>query len=872
MKESANPPKWANRFLEWYCKPELLEDLQGAFYEYYHERITAGFYNKAKWMFILDVFMHFRPYTINIKSQNSNTMLLGHFKVSFRNIRKQKLSTILNTVGLGSGLACFILIFLWVNKELNYDTFHEKGDRIYRISNTFKSESESFSQAPSGPALGAQLDDIFSEIEESARVGHTSERVFVNNEYFFESGLRLVDHNFLRIFDFKLLAGNRNTALNDPQSIILTESLAKKYFGDKNPIGESLEIDGIELTVTGLMEVPPETSQIQFEALIPLMIVKQLWDFESIDEEWGGGSFLTYLLLSEGTDPDQLGHDITAFIGEKLALEGWAERGMSYEYFLQPLKSIHLNSNLRYDTPNGDMRIVLIFIAVAIVILLLACINYVNLATANAINRSKEVGIRKVIGAERRQLVLQYLVESFLIVSISVIIAISLVGLVLPSFQEITGYEHFELLTIRNLIYFLSLIVLLTIMAGLLPALLISKVAAIKVIKGNLKSGSQYSLLRKALVVTQFTATVVLLISILVMNDQIAFIENKDLGMKTDGVINIDFHGHDEVRDQVDVLRQRVSQLPQVNHASFAYNSYPVFGVSNSTTDVETGDGTMITSSIYTLRVDQDFSNALGLELIAGRFFSRDFPSDTTESIVINEACIQNFGWKDVEDAIGKKFGREPYLRKVIGVVRDFNIEGLYKKIEPVRILPVSNDYYYTSLIVNADLSNPKAVYDQLESVWKEIIPAVPFDASFMNEDLKNQYTIVYNFQSIFMVFSVISIVIGCLGLFGLATANTNRRIREVGIRKVLGASVYEILTMINKDFLYLIIISGIVASPVAYLLMEEWLDIFTYHVSFDWFFILYALLGALILTIITVSIKAYKTALANPAHVLKDE
>ena len=711
---------------------------------------------------------------------------------------------------------------------------------------------------------------IFSEIEESARVGHTSERVFVNDEYFFESELRLVDHNFLKIFDFNLLAGNRNTALSDPQSIILTESLAKKYFGDENPIGKSLEIDGIELTVTGLMENPPETSQIQFEALIPLMIVKQLWDYQTVNDNWGGGSFLTYLLLTEGTDPDALGLEITAFIGEKLS--EWAERGMFYEYFLQPLKSIHLNSNLRYDTPNGDMRIVLIFIAVAIVILLLACINYINLATANAINRSKEVGIRKVIGAERKQLVLQYLVESFLIVSISVIIGLGIVGLVLPSFQMITGYEQFELITLNNTIYLAGIILLLTFLAGLLPAFLISKVSAVKVIKGNLKSGSQYSMLRKGLVITQFTATVVLLISILVMNDQIAFIENKDLGMKTDGVININFHGHDDVRNQVEVLRQRVSQLPQVNHSSFVYNSYPVFGVSNSTTDVETGDGSIVTSSIYTLRVDQDFYDALGLELVEGRFFSRDFPSDTTKSIVVNEACIQNFGWKNAKDAIGKQFGSEPYLRKVIGVVRDFNIEGLYRKIEPLRILPVRNDYYYTSLIVNADLSDPRVVYNQLENVWKEIVPTVPFDATFMNDDLKNQYTIVYDFQTIFMVFSFISVVIGCLGLFGLATATTNRRIREVGIRKVLGASVYEILTMINKDFLYLIIISGIVASPVAYLLMEEWLDIFTYHVSFDWLFIGYALLGALILTIVTVSIKAYKTALANPAHVLKDE
>ncbi len=869
MKPIFSPPRWANRFLEWYCKPEMLEDLQGAFFEYYHERIEAGNYKKARWMFVLDVFAHFRPHTINLESQNSQTMLLTHFKVSIRNIRKQRLSSFLNTIGLGSGLACFILIFLWVNKEVNYDTLHEKGDRIYRISNTFKSDSETFSQAPSGPALGAQLDDVFSEVEESSRFLNISERVSVNNRYFFESGLALVDHNFLQIFDFNLIAGNRNSALSNPQSIILTESLAKKYFGDKNPIGESLKIDQIELTVTGLVQDPPETSQMRFNALIPTLIVKQLWNFPSVDERWGGGSFQTYLLVAEGVDPTKLGKDITAFIGEKLA--EWAERGMFYEYFLQPLQSIHLESNLRYDYQNGDIRIVMVFIAVAIVILLLACINYINLATANAINRSKEVGIRKVIGAERRQLVLQYLVESFLIVSIAVVIALGLVGLMLPSFQEVTGYEQFELLSLNNIIYLCGIMLVLTLLAGSLPAFLISKVSAIKVIKGNLKSGAQYSLLRKGLVITQFTATVALLISVLVMNDQMSFIEDKDLGMETDGVIHINFRGYDEVREQVNPLRQRLLQLSAVSGVSFVSNSYPVYGLSNSTTDVETGDGDMVTSSIYTLQVDPDFAETLGMKMVAGRFYSRDYKTDSAEAIVINEACIKNFGWKDANDAIGKKFGSEPYLRKVIGVVQDFNFEGLYNQIEPARILPVWNNRH-SSMLVKADLSEVRSLYTELEAIWEEMIPTVPFDATFMNEDLKQQYTIVYNFQSIFLVFSFISIVIGCLGLFGLATATTNRRIREVGIRKVLGASVYEILRMINKDFLYLIVIAGVVASPAAYLLMKEWLKIFTYHVSFDVLFIVYALAGALVLTIVTVSVKAYKTATTNPANVLKDE
>ncbi|MEQ9009285.1 MAG: ABC transporter permease, partial [Ekhidna sp.] len=492
MKKVSEPPKYASRFLSWYCRPELLEDLEGALLEYYHERVNAGNHRKARWMFWLDVLMHVRPHTVKINTQTSGLMLSNHVKVSVRNIRKHKLSTMLNTVGLASGLACFILIFLWINKELNYDTFHEKKDRIYRVPNTFKSESETFSQAISGSALGLQLDDHFSEIEASTRFYRTSERLQINNQYFFESGLGVVDNNFLEIFDFELISGNRKELLNDPQSIVLTKSLANKFFGNQNPLNKTITLGEIELQVTGILEDLPETSQLQFSALVPTQTFKRHWGWESMDTNWGGGSFYTYVLITEGTNPDELGQAITAFIGDKL--KDWAEHGMYYQYFLQPLTSIHLTSDLRYDFNNGNLQTVQVFIAAALVILLLACINYINLATANAISRSKEVGIRKVIGVRQKQLITQYLVESFLIIVLSVGLALLMVWAILPLYKQLTGYEHFQLVTLKNVSFLFGIVIALSLMAGSLPAYLISKVPPLRVIKGNLKSGMQFNM------------------------------------------------------------------------------------------------------------------------------------------------------------------------------------------------------------------------------------------------------------------------------------------------------------------------------------------------------------------------------------------
>ncbi len=871
MANKQQPPKWANRLLHWYCNPEMLEDLEGSLLEYYYERKERSGILRAKWFYWMDVLSHFRPHTWKKrKGLNSSIMLGNHIKVSYRSIRKNILNTSLNSIGLATGLASYILIMLWINQEMAFDQFHEKKDRIYRISNTFKSEAETFSQAPSGPALGAQLHKIFSEVENGVRFFSMSLQMKVGDEIFFERNVGVCDPSIFEIFTFPLIKGNAGTALDDPFSIVLTEQFAKKYYGNEDPIGKTLEIgDGAIMKVVAVMEDVPENSQLQFGSLISMETVKRIWDMEDFDESWGGGWFQTYLLLHDGVDIAQLEQDITAFIREKLA--SWAEQGMYYEYFLQPLTSIHLNSDLRYDYPNGSLQNVNIFRIVAFVVLLLACINYINITTANSVNRAREVGIRKVIGSSRKMIISQFLVESALIMLVSTVAAIGVAYLLLPTVRELTDYSGLKLFTAENIISTAIIIIITALVSGVFPAMVISGFKSMVVIRGSAGSSAKYGIFRKVLVIFQFTATVILLISMLVINDQMKFVRDQSLGMKTSQVMHINFREIQEVVRNAEILRNELLSLPEIEQVSFLNNSYPVNGLNNSGADVETSDGSFIRSSIYTLRVDPYFAETFGLELVAGRFFSEDFPADSTQSILVNEACVENFGWGSVENAIGKRFGREPNQRQVIGVVRNFNFEALHKKVEPVRILPTPKSRYST-LALKFNTRDPVKVISKIQSVWDSIIPAVPLDISMMSDDIKRQYTAEYNFRTVFTIFSILSIIIGCLGLLGLVTAALNQRIKELSIRKVLGASALQILALINRHFIRLIVISMILASPVAFVLMGNWLQNFSYHIEFSWLYILYVFLGTLFITVITISANAIKTALTNPAEVLKDE
>ncbi len=867
-----HPPRAFDKLLEWYCDERYLEEVQGALYEYYHDMHEKGQVRRAGWLFAINVMAHCRPYLWKkSKSRKLNFMLTNHLKISFRNLWKYKLNTALNTFGLTLGVTVFLLIALWIRHEQSYDAFHSKADRIYRISNTFTSETEQFSQAPSGPALGKRLPETFPNIEAGVRVGQSSAQIEIEGRTFFENNIFIVDPSFFDVFDFNVLKGNTSDPFDPLNSVVITASTAKKYFGDEDPIGKRIVADGEDhMIVSAVVEDAPANSQLQYSMLISMDLLKEMYGMPNMDDNWGGGWFHTYLLLQPGTDVDQLKEEINAHILPKL--EWFTERNMSYEYFLQPMASIHLHSALRYDfASNGSARNVFIFTAVAIIILLLACINYVNLSTASAINRAKEVGIKKVIGAPRRVLFFQHLTETMIVLFGAAGIALGLVFLLVPYFEDFLGYQLALPSQIQIILPAMGVAVVLGFLTGALPATVISAYRPLSVLKGAMKSGKSGRLLRRVLVVMQFTASIALILAIITVHQQMKHIVNKDLGMQVDEVLHISFRGVESVSERGDVLINGLKEHPAIKSVSFQSRGYPVNGLSNGMVMVEKEDGSRVSSSLYHMWVDEEFASTFGIEMVTGRFFSKEFPADSTRSVIVNESAVRDFGWASAEDALGKEMGDPPNARKVIGVVRDFHFEGLQKRIEPVRILPI-HDRHPGTLAIRADLQDPMEVLTHVEKVWQAVVPEVALDIRFMNDDIRRQYETEWMFRSLFLLLSTISIVIACLGLFGLASSSVAQRIKEVGIRKVLGASQMSLLRLLNKEFLILVSISLAVATPVAWLAMERWLENFQYRIGFEWYFVVIAGSLTLGLALLTASSKAYWASRTNPSNVLRSE
>lgn len=869
------PPRWADRFLEWYCAPEHLEDVQGALYEYFYERVAKGQVKKARKYYIMDVIAHFRPHLLRRKRNRNSlyniTMINNYLSISFRNLWKHKANSLLNILGLTMGLTSFLLIMIWVNHEKGFDGFHEKADRIFRISNSFTSETEKFSQAPSGPALGAQLHKLFPEVTNGLRFGSNSAQITVGGRSYFENDMAVVDAGFFSFFDFELLVGNKNTVLKEVNSLVITESTAIKYFGTTDAIGELVTMDGeTPLKITGVMEDLPSNSQLQFDMLITMEFVKGYWGRPDMDDTWGGGWFHTYLMLEEGVDVDALEDKINPYILTKL--DFFTERNMSYEYFLQPLTSIHLNSDLRYDIGNnGSAQNVSIFSAVAVIVLLLACVNYINLSTANAVKRAKEVGLKKIIGALRSQLILQYLIESTLVMLIALALSVGLFYALLPAFESFLGYPLNVVIEGVSIAIVLAGVVILGLCTGVFPAMVITSFKPLRVIKGQLASGRKGGLIRKMLVVFQFTATIAIIIAIITVNRQMQFMQHQKLGLKAEEVIHINFRAVQSVRDKKKVLTDRLLENPAIKAVSYQRNAYPVGGLGNNTVMVKTGNGNTVSSSLYHMYTDSKFVETFGVEMAAGRFYSDKVASDSLSAVVINEAAVAAFNWGTSEEAIGQEMGRAPAIRKVIGVVKDFNFEDLHSRIEPLRILPVRNNEF-GMMAVRADLSNPAKLLKELETIWVQINPEVPLEYSFMNEDVRNQYEAEFNFRTIFLVFSLLSIFIACLGLFGLAVASTHQRVKEIGVRKALGASTVGLVQLISGDFLLLIVIAIVFAGPVSWYGMEKWLEKFAYRIDFQWTFILLAGALALLISFLTIGYEATKCALANPTKSLRYE
>jgi len=802
-------------------------------------------------------------------------MISNYLKQTWRTLLKNKTYSVLNIVGLSVGLTCFALIALWVNDELSYDKFNSNYDRIVRVTGIEKRESGILESAVSSAPMAKALKDDYPEVENTVRFDMHEELVMHNGQQVLQPGILITDPSFFTVFSYKLSTGDVYTALNQPYSIILTKSIAKKYFGDADPIGKSLVIymndstgRGAAYTVTGTMPDPPRNAHFTFSMLASFKTVEVANPDVLTIDGWGDASFYTYLLLKEGVDHKALSNKISQFYGKYIGdrFDIWRH---IYFYTLQPLSDIHLRSNLLYElAATGDAKQVYIFSTIAIFILLLAAINYTNLATARSISRAKEVGVKKVVGADKRQLLLQYLFESVFTAILAFVLSLILSALLQPFFYKLTS-KDLSLFSFPLLLTFLiGVTVFLGFISGVYPAIILSGFKPIGILKGAFKSSGKGILLRKTLVVSQFVITIILVTGIIIINSQMSFIKHKDLGYEKDGLVFLRVHGNTDVINGYNAFKNEILSSPLVLGATVSNTLLGSLGSGGSETVDANGNPLQVNAS--RLRVDADYLNVHGIKLIAGKNFGIHAGTDSIRPVLLNENAIKQFGWQDAEKAIGKSFKMGGQPGNVIGVVKDFHFSTLQNLISPLVIYPSQDRFSRITLKVDASKLPQTTAW--LNKTWKKHFPSALLDYSFSENVFEEQYREERKFSTIFLYFSILSLVIACLGLYGLISYTTTQKTKEIGIRKVLGATANGIAAMLSGSFLKLVLFACVIAMPVAWYIMNRWLEDFAYRTTISWW--MYAIAGSLVLLIalITVSFEAIKAAIANPIKSLRTE
>lgn len=816
-------------------------------------------------------------------------MLLNYFRIAFRNLKKDKISSVINIVGLAVGITCFLMLALFIFDDLSYDKNYENADRLYRAYvKTKLGENESIGSKTCGP-LGPSLLRDFPEIETYARMGYFGNQIFeYNDKSFREWSIYWVDSTFFEIFKLEFLAGNPETALTKPNSIVITEESAKKYFGSENPVGKTLVSDqkGGYL-VTGVIKAFPLKSHFRCEMLASIST------YPIIDEPiWLESWYTTYLLLKEGTDPKQLeekiskvtgdyiGADVQAAIG--VPFEEVMKNGNEYKYLLQPFDEIYLYSGEYGIDPNtewgnvksSDITYTYAFSAIAIFILLLAVINFMNLATARSERRAKEVGIRKTLGSSKSKLALQFFVESILMSALAIIISLALLEIILPIFNEFIGRDlQLNLFDdVYAILMMIGFILTIGILAGSYPALYLSSFQPAYVLKTYSFKMSGKSSFRNVLVVIQFSVSIIMLIGTLIIRDQLEFIQNKDLGFKKDHLLIIWKPGIDGfLQNSIEELKAeflKSSRVLKVTNSSRIFES----GISGHGYIFNQPTGSEPLGMQF-IGADHDFINTYQIELVKGRFFFKDFSTDTS-AVIVNEAALKVFGTDDVIDKELyqiKSYGEEKSY-KIIGVVKDFNYESLHREVRPLVINLKQTGRGASILTLRIQSEDIPATIEYLKSTWDKFTNGEGFYYSFVDEHLTTLYDFEKKTASIASVFSGLAIFIACLGLFGLSAFVTERRTKEIGIRKVLGASIPEIVILLSKEFALWVLIANIIAWPVAYYVMQNWLEDFAFRVNINFGVFIMAGMSALIIALLTVSLHAVKAGLANPIDSLRNE
>ena len=792
-------------------------------------------------------------------------MIHNYLKIAFRNLKKYKSYSFINIAGLAVGMACFILILLFVQYERSFDGFHKHADRIYRV------QREQKGNIPGGPRtsvitygpLASALRSDFPEVVNAVRIEHRDSYELAlkyNNKRFYERGF-YVDGNFFDFFTYDFIQGQAKTALSEPFSIVITEALAKKYFGNEEPLGKTLTIvedKDYDVKITGIIKDVPANSHLRFHFLLSMISLNVIYEEKNFGQSWGDSDFSTYIELENGSDDKELESKLPDVIKkfEKRNTDG---------YYLMPLKDIHLKSSDNFEiSADGDIQNMNLLSLVAYIILIIACLNYMNLTTAKALKRAKEIGIRKIVGAHRKQLITQFLSEA-LIQSTSALILAGLITIaILPAFNALTQRElSFDLFHHMALLPKLIALVFITgIFSGLYPALYITSFHPVSALKKNIKVLSGRAGLRNIFVAFQFCVSIILITGMFVIRSQIQFIKNKDIGYVREHVLAMPIRD-DVIRDRLDALKNDLLKNPSIKNVS----------ASSHVPNKITWSGNLVSKSnesmtVNSCAVDYDYVDLFDIKILKGRNFSREFDSDKNGAFLLSETAIKSLGWDSPLGMECNHWGMK--TGKVIGVFKDFHFRSLHTEIRPLYLILYPERVRVLFVKIRpGDIQN---VVKFIATTVDSFHPAHPFDYFFLDDSFNDMYKSEQKFSTLFKYFSALAIFIACLGLFGLISFSVEIRTKEIGIRKVLGASIPGISYLITKEFLYVMVVAALIAWPAAYFILNHWLGNFAYRIGISWNVFPLSGMFVIMIALLTVGYQCLKAATANPVEALKYE
>jgi len=796
-------------------------------------------------------------------------MIRNLFRVALRTIQKDKAYSLLNIIGLTIGISFSLLLIFYVLDELSYDRYHEKADRIYRIVSYVNEPENKMKWSATQTPLRQELQRKYVEVEQCVRFLGADRVMYKNGEIkSYEDKIYYADSNLFKVFTYSFIEGNPQTALYEPHSMVLTQSLAEKYFGKGSPkVGKTLQgNNGDNFKITAVIKDVPLNSHIRFTGLISASTLPV-----SDPGSWGSFGIFTYVLLKPHADVKAFEKKLLPLYRQFMA-PIFKQSNIEIHYGVQPITDIHLHSQFTGEPEElGSISYIYILSAVALFMLIIACINYMNLTTARSSRRAKEIGIRKVVGSLKSQLIAQFLTESVLMSFFALLASILCVYLLLPVFNNISGKSipFFALFQERTILILLGIFLFVGLAGGSYPAFYLAQFKAVSVLKGKLSKSSSNTSLRKVLVTIQFTISIVMLICTLVVYRQLRFLQNKDLGFDKAQVINVKCDAEGNVRQPLTAFRDEIKKNPGVLSVGTGQSVPGGDGNSFNLFSIQSKEG-FVDKGIDCYAIDGRYIETMGMKLIAGRNFSADIPSDTLKSIIINEAMAKSFGWTE---PLGKivKFPGDTSGRhlEVVGVLKDFNLKSLYNPIVPLILFyrPISRNVQ-----IKVTQANAATIVTSMESIWKSQFPAQPFQYSFLDQDLNSQYKADQKRGEIFLAFSSLTIFITCLGLLGLTAFTTQQRQKEISIRKIMGAKVPQLVSLIAKNFLLLVGLASLIAFPLAWYFMNKWLDAFPYKYQLSVTPFIVSAFIVFLITLLTVSYHTIKAATTNPSKNLRTE